>query len=82
VLWKNAVSSGTSTIGLRSAPPPNHQAPGVQNIRVFMCTAGHLGERICATSEMPEAQKRGSSAMPGISLRAVSEHCARSPSVP
>src|SRR4051794_13098012 len=37
--------------------------------RVFMCTAGTSGERICATSEMPPAQKRGSSAAPGICLR-------------
>ncbi len=37
--------------------------------RVFMCTAGTSGEHICATSEMPLAQKRGSSVAPGISLR-------------
>ena len=37
--------------------------------RVFMCTAGTSGERICATSEMPLAQKRGSAAAPGMSLR-------------
>ena len=46
--------------------------------RVFMCTAGTSGERICATSEMPLAQKRGSSAAPGISLaelgRELAEH--------
>ena len=37
--------------------------------RVFMCTAGTLGERMCATSEMPEAWKRGSWSAPGICLR-------------
>ncbi len=37
--------------------------------RVFMCTAGTSGERICATSEMPLAQKRGSSPAPGIWAR-------------
>ena len=37
--------------------------------RVFMCTAGTSGERRCATSEMPLAQKRGSVSAPGICLR-------------
>src|SRR6516164_7136157 len=37
--------------------------------RVFMCTAGTSGERRCATSEIPLAQKRGSSEAPGTSLR-------------
>ena len=37
--------------------------------RVFMCTAGTCGFCGCAISEMPEAQKRGSSLAPGISLR-------------
>ena len=37
--------------------------------RVFMCTAGTCGLCGCAISEMPEAQKRGSSSAPGISLR-------------
>src|SRR5262245_37299934 len=31
-----------------------------------MCTAGTLGEHMCATSEMPVAKNRGSSAAPGI----------------
>ena len=47
------MSAASSSIGLRSAPPPNHQPPGVQNIRVFMCTAGVFGERMCATRLMP-----------------------------
>ena len=34
--------------------------------RVFMCAGGTWGERGWATSEMPLAQKRGSSAAPGI----------------
>ena len=34
-----------------------------------MCTAGTLGERMCATSEMPVAKKRGSCSAPGICLR-------------
>ena len=34
-----------------------------------MCTAGTLGERRCATSEMPVAKKRGSCSAPGICLR-------------
>ena len=37
--------------------------------RVFMCTAGTLGERMWATSEMPVAKKRGSCSAPGICLR-------------
>ena len=35
-------------------------------MRVFMCTAGTLGFQGCAISEMPDAQKRGSSSAPGI----------------
>ena len=31
---------------MRSAPPPNQAPAGVQNIRVFMCTAGTSGERM------------------------------------
>src|SRR6056297_2012183 len=68
--------------GLRSDPPPNHQAWGVQNMRVFMCIAGQCGFCICATRLMPEAQKRGSAFMPGIPLRAAIAFWARSPSVP
>src|SRR5258707_3892342 len=34
-----------------------------------MCAAGTLGERRCATSEMPEAKKRGSCSAPGIWAR-------------
>jgi hypothetical protein len=75
------VSSGYSMQGLRSEPPPNHQAPGVQNIRVFMWTAGVCGFCICATRLMPEAQNRGSSAMPGTPRAAIA-FCARSPSFP
>ena len=71
------MSAASSIIGLRSAPPPNHQAAGVQNIRVFMCTAGVSGERMWATRLIPLAQKRGSSARPGISFRAVRLACAR-----
>ncbi len=67
--WKCAVSSAYSMQGFRSAPPPNHQAPGVQNIRVFMCTAGACGFCICATRLMPEAQNRGSSLDPGHAAR-------------
>ena len=68
--------------GLRSDPPPNHQACGVQNIRVFICTAGQCGFCIWATSEMPAAQNLGSSRMPGIPLRAAIASCARAPNVP
>src|SRR5712675_1671258 len=50
-----------SSTGVRSAPPPNH-ALVVTTKRVFICTAGTFGLRICAISEMPDAQKRGSSA--------------------
>ena len=57
--WKVSVSAASGTIGVRSAPPPNH-AFAVTMKRVFMCTAGTLGERWWATSEMPEAQKCGS----------------------
>ena len=42
--------------------------------RVFMWTAGTSGERICATSDTPLAQKRGSSLAPGISLRNSAEN--------
>ena len=38
-------------------------------MRVFMCTAGTFGFCGWAMSEMPEAQKRGSSSAPGICLR-------------
>ena len=38
-------------------------------MRVFMCTAGTLGFQGWAMSEMPLAQKRGSSSAPGICLR-------------
>ena len=65
------MSAASSIIGLRSEPPPNHDANGVQNILVFMCTAGVSGERICATRLMPDAQNRGSSSSPGIALRAL-----------
>ena len=41
----------------------------VTTMRVFMCTAGTCGFCGCAISEMPEAQKRGSSSAPG-NLRA------------
>ncbi len=57
-----------SSTGVRSAPPPNH-ALVVTTKRVFMCTAGTFGLRICAISEMPDAQNRGSSAAPGICAR-------------
>jgi len=57
--------------GLRSDPPPNHHACGVQNIRVFMCTAGQCGFCMCATRLMPEAQNRGSSSMPGTPRAAI-----------
>jgi hypothetical protein len=48
------VSSASGTIGVRSAPPPNHDLV-VAMKRVFMCTAGTLGERMWATSEIPVA---------------------------
>ena len=57
-----------SSIGVRSAPPPN-QALVVTTKRVFMWTAGTCGFCGCAISEMPEAQKCGSASAPGISLR-------------
>ena len=76
------MSSASSTAGLRSEPPPNHHAAGVQNIRVFMCTAGVRGERMCATRLIPLAQNRGSSASPAISRRAVRLRRAASPSRP
>ena len=68
--WKAMVSG----IVLR-APPVEHRrevgaaaepALPVTTMRVFMCTAGTWGLRGCAISEMPEAQKRGSSSAPGI----------------
>ena len=57
-----------SSTGVRSAPPPNHQRD-VTTMRVFMWTAGTFGFQGWAISEMPEAQKRGSSSAPGICLR-------------
>ena len=71
--WKARLSGSLwvrrrSSTGVRSAPPPN-QALVVTTKRVFMCTAGTCGFCGWAISEMPEAQKRGSSAAPGISLR-------------
>ena len=57
-----------SSNGVKSAPPPN-QALLVTTKRVFMCTAGTCGFCGCAINEMPEAQKFGFSAAPGISLR-------------
>ena len=62
-------------------PPPNHHAPGVQNIRVFMCTAGTCGFAMCATRLTPEAQNRGSAPMPGTPRAAIAPR-ARSPRVP
>ncbi len=59
--------------GVRSAPPPN-QRLRVTIIRVFMCAAGASGERGCTTTEMPEAQKRPSSAAPGMRARKASEN--------
>ena len=50
---------------MRSAPPPN-QGFVVTTKRVFMCTVGTCGFQGCAITEMPAAQKRGSSAEPGI----------------
>src|SRR5690606_20146405 len=55
-------------MGVRSEPPPN-QLFVVTRKRVFICTAGTFGDCICATRDMPEAQKRPSSAAPGICLR-------------
>ena len=71
--WKAMLSGSLcvrrlSSTGVRSAPPPNQDLM-VTTKRVFMCTAGTCGLCGCAISEMPEAQKRGSSAAPGISLR-------------
>ncbi len=57
-----------SSTGVRSAPPPNHWLE-VTTMRVFMCTVGTCGLTGWAISEMPEAQKRGSSSAPGICLR-------------
>src|SRR6185437_7982517 len=47
--WKSLASSASwlrcsSTIGVRSAPPPN-QLTAVDRKRVFMCTVGTRGER-------------------------------------
>ena len=81
VAWKCAVSSAYSRQGFRSVPPPNHQACGVQNIRVFRCTAGQCGLTIWATSEMPEAQNRGSLSIPGTPRAAIA-CCARGASTP
>src|SRR6266568_4233223 len=49
--WNAIVSSSCwvrrrSSTGVRSAPPPNH-ALVVTTKRVFMCTAGTFGLRIC-----------------------------------
>src|ERR1043166_4600618 len=71
--WKASVSGSScvrrrSSTGVRSAPPPNH-ALVVTTKRVFMCTAGTCGLHMWAMSETPDAQKRGSSAAPGMSLR-------------
>src|ERR1043165_6582694 len=68
--WNAAVSGSScvrrrSSTGVKSAPPPN-QAFVVTTKRVFMCPAGTCGLCGCAISEMPDAQKRGSSAAPGI----------------
>ncbi len=53
---------------MRSAPPPN-QPWVVTSIRVLKCAAGTRGLAMCATTLMPLAQKRGSSAAPGICPR-------------
>ena len=70
--WKSTLSGWSctrrrSSTGVRSAPPPNH-ALDVTTKRVFMCTAGTFGFHGWMMSEMPEAQKRGSSSAPGICL--------------
>src|SRR3546814_18498475 len=62
---KSTVACSTGSIGLRSAPPPNH-ALVVTMWRVFMCTAGTRGERRSATREIPLAQNRGFSSATGI----------------
>ncbi len=67
--------------GFKSDPPPNHQACGVQNMRVFMCRAGAWGFCICATRLMPDAQNRGSRSMPGTPRAAIAR-CAASPKTP
>ena len=71
--WKSTVSGSSwvrlrSSTGVRSAPPPNH-CRLVTTMRVFMWTAGTCGLCRWAISEMPLAQKRGSSSAPGMSLR-------------
>ncbi len=48
------------------SPPPPNQPRVVTSMRVLKCTAGTRGLAMCATSETPEAQKRGSSAAPGM----------------
>src|SRR3954451_10241839 len=68
--WNASVSGSSwvrrrSSTGVRSAPPPN-QGFVVTTKRVFMCTVGTLGFQGWAISEIPEAQKRGSSSEPGI----------------
>ncbi len=55
-------------IGVRSPPPPN-QPCVVISMRVLKCAAGTSGLCMCATRLMPQAQKRGSSAAPGICAR-------------
>ena len=67
--WKSRASGSLcrrrrSRTGVRSAPPPNHWRV-VTTMRVFMCTAGTCGLTGWAISEMPEAQKAGSSSAPG-----------------
>ena len=59
--------------GVRSAPPPN-QPSVVTIMRVFMCAAGTSGEQGWMTTDTPEAQKRESSAAPGILSRYSSEN--------
>ena len=71
--WKASVSSSLGYIGVRSPPPPN-QALDVTINRVFICAAGTSGERMWDTSEMPDAQNRGSSSAPGMFFRNSSEN--------
>ena len=59
---------GSRRIGVRSPPPPN-QPLVVTSMRVLKCAAGTSGLCMCATRLMPLAQKRGSSAAPGIWAR-------------
>ena len=56
------------------SPPPPNQPRVVMIMRVFMCAAGTCGLRMCDTSEIPAAQKRGSSAAPGICARKAGEN--------